>query len=130
MRIKRDLIILLFLSSLANATDYYKCFYLRSYKLQDSGLLKETHNWGENGFSAFTVDSRTGEYRSSLETLSLKVVQVGNSDKSFLAINPESVARYGWQLKITEYVDSPKKPFIKADIFPLGDITTGYCTKF
>jgi len=130
MRIKRDLIILLFLSSLANATDYYKCFYLRSYKLQDSGLLKETHNWGENGFSAFTVDSRTGEYRSSIGTYSLKVVQVGNSDSSFLAINPELYVRHGWQLKIAEYVDSPKKPFIKADIFPFGEIKTGFCTKF
>jgi len=127
---KRHLIFLLFLSSLASAADYYKCFNLRDYKLQDNGLLKETHNWGENGFSAFTIDLRTGEYRSPFETSILKVIQVGDSDNSFLAIKPESLSRYGWQLKITEYVNSPKKPFIKADIFPLGDVSTGYCKKF
>jgi len=120
----------IFLSSLANATDYYKCFNLRDYKLQDSGLLKETHNWGKDGFSAFTIDLRTGEYRSPFETTMLRVIQDGDSDNSFLAIKPESPSRYGWQLKITEYADTPKKPFIKADIFPLGDVTTGYCTKF
>ena len=122
--------LLILLSDFAIAADNYRCHTLGYYELQESGLLKKIKANGSQ-FKTFTVNSKTGELKLiNTDSGTLKIFNQGDSENSFLAIKPESSSSYGWQLKIGEYVDSKKKPFVISKIFLLGQIYTGWCGKY